>query len=235
MLSEIGRGLLADKQGLDWDRLSNHAAVRQLIAELIPEYAPLAKIDGTREEFHIPGRTVENYRFGTPSGKARFRAVSLAESRNDNDERADGDNNGNGRSNGAGGPLTLMTIRSEGQFNTVVYDDEDLYRGQERRDVILMNPEDLRQRGLSIDQRVRIRSQSGEMRYVLARSFDIRAGNALMYYPEANVLVGRDVDPLSKTPAFKAVKVTVTAEEPATLVQPQNERLAASSPATAHP
>jgi hypothetical protein len=56
-----------------------------------------------------------------------------------------------------------------------------------------------------------------------------------MYHPEANVLVGRDVDPLSKTPAFKAVKVTVTAEEPAILVQPQNERLAASSPATAHP
>jgi len=235
ILSEIGRGLLADKKGLDWDRLSNHAAVRQLIAELIPDYAPIAQIDATRKEFHIPGRAVENYQFGTPSGKARFRPVSLAESREGDDESVNGDNSGNGRSNGAGGPLTLMTIRSEGQFNTVVYDEEDLYRGQERRDVILMNPEDVRQRGLSIDQRVRVRSKSGEMRYVLVRAFDIRAGNALMYYPEANVLVGRDVDPLSKTPAFKAVKVTVTAEEPATLLQPRNGRLAASSPATAHP
>ena len=33
-----------------------------------------------------------------------------------------------------------MTVRSEGQFNTVVYEEEDLYRGQDRRDVILMNP-----------------------------------------------------------------------------------------------
>ena len=32
-----------------------------------------------------------------------------------------------------------MTVRSEGQFNTVVYEEEDIYRGQERRDVILMN------------------------------------------------------------------------------------------------
>ena len=27
-----------------------------------------------------------------------------------------------------------MTLRSEGQFNTVVYEEEDRYRGQERRD-----------------------------------------------------------------------------------------------------
>ena len=29
-----------------------------------------------------------------------------------------------------------MTLRSEGQFNTVVYEDEDVYRGNERRDVV---------------------------------------------------------------------------------------------------
>jgi hypothetical protein len=31
-----------------------------------------------------------------------------------------------------------------------------------------------------------------------------------MYYPEANALVPRKVDPRSKTPAFKAVVATVT-------------------------
>jgi hypothetical protein len=30
-----------------------------------------------------------------------------------------------------------------------------------------------------------------------------------MYYPEANVLVPRDVDPQSKTPAFKSVLIEV--------------------------
>lgn len=37
--------------------------------------------------------------------------------------------------------LRLMTLRSEGQFSTVVYEDEDLYRGNERRDVGMMNAE----------------------------------------------------------------------------------------------
>jgi hypothetical protein len=43
---------------------------------------------------------------------------------------------------------------------------------------------------------------------------DIRAGNALMYYPEANVLVPRTADPASKTPAFKGFPVSLHAEAP---------------------
>jgi hypothetical protein len=43
---------------------------------------------------------------------------------------------------------------------------------------------------------------------VLLRAFDkIKPGNALMYYPEANVLVPRAVDPASRTPTFKHVLV----------------------------
>ncbi len=38
---------------------------------------------------------------------------------------------------------------------------------------------------------------------------EIKAGNALMYYPEANVLVPRRFDPASKTPAFKSVAITI--------------------------
>jgi hypothetical protein len=34
-----------------------------------------------------------------------------------------------------------------------------------------------------------------------------------MYFPEANVLVPREIDPQSKTPAFKHVLVTVEAEQ----------------------
>ncbi len=106
-----------------------------------------------------------------------------------------------------------MTVRSEGQFNTVVYEEHDLYRGQDRRDVILMNPADIERLGLKPDQRVTVRTATGRLDNILARPFaDIRAGNALMYYPEANVLVSRSVDPNSKTPAFKGVVVTVEAQ-----------------------
>ena len=51
------------------------------------------------------------------------------------------------------------------------------------------------------------------LRGILVREFDIRAGNALMYFPEANVLVPTITDPLSKTPGFKGVLVTVVADE----------------------
>jgi hypothetical protein len=37
----------------------------------------------------------------------------------------------------------------------------------------------------------------------------IKLGNAAMYYPEANCLISRSVDPLRKTPAFKCVVVRV--------------------------
>ena len=41
---------------------------------------------------------------------------------------------------------------------------------------------------------------------------DVRPGNAVMYYPAANTLVPRDVDPRSKTPAFKSVLVEIVFE-----------------------
>ena len=102
-----------------------------------------------------------------------------------------------------------MTVRSEGQFNTVVYEEEDVYRGQERRDVILLNPADIERLGLWPDQCVTVRSAAGEMPHILVRPYDIRAGNALMYFPEANVLVPTTTDPESKTPAFKSVVITL--------------------------
>ena len=57
-----------------------------------------------------------------------------------------------------------------------------------------------------------MRSAVGELRGQLVRPYDVRAGNAVMYYPEANVLVPRAVDPRSKTPAFKSVLVELLPE-----------------------
>ena len=102
-----------------------------------------------------------------------------------------------------------MTIRSEGQFNTVVYEDHDRYRGTERRDVILISPADRQRMGLAIDQLVTVRSSAGEMTNVRIREFDVRPGNAAMYYPEANVLVPRAVDSSSGTPSFKNVRIRI--------------------------
>jgi len=194
ILAEIGRKIFAGDSRLDWSKLESHSAIRELIADLIPGYEDMKDIDATKKEFHVPGRVIADYKFPTATGKARFHPIELP------------------AATLSGNQLRLMTMRSEGQFNSVVYDEEDLYRGQERRDVILMNAEDIARLGLNVDQRVRIKSDTGEMHYILVRQFDIRAGNAAMYYPESNVLVSHAVDPLSKTPGFKSVVVTVTAE-----------------------
>ncbi len=198
ILAALGRKLLAGNQTLDWQKLESHSAIRDLIAELIPGYESLKGIETSKQEFHVPGRAIDNYQFPTPTGRAKFFAVPMPQT-----------------PELASQQLRLMTLRSEGQFNSVVYDEEDIYRGQERRDVILMNRDDMRRMGLKVDDKVHIRSDCGQMRYILVREFDIRSGNAAMYYPESNILVPHAVDPLSKTPAFKSVVVSIVKEDPA--------------------
>jgi len=179
--------------------MENTGRIREMIARVVPGFEQLEKIEETKAEFHIPGRTIHEPKFPTPSGLAKLHRHSLP-------PLSEGwlpDHDGQ--------TLRLMTARSEGQFNTVVYEDYDLYRAQDRRDVILMHPDDIASRGLEAEQRVTVTSEVGSMKNILVRSFpQIRAGNALMYYPEANVLVPRRADPQSKTPAFKCVPVTVS-------------------------
>jgi hypothetical protein len=118
LLAALGRRVLGEDGPVKWADLESHQQIRELIAGVIPGLEPLAEIDRTRQEFHIAGRRLEGRRFPTSSGKAKFQPVRLPE-----------------LPPLAECQLRLMTIRSEGQFNTVVYEDEDLYRGQERRDV----------------------------------------------------------------------------------------------------
>lgn len=192
ILCDIADRLLGSAGPVPWKSLQNHCQVRQMIAKIVPGFDALGQIDATKQEFQIAGRTFHQPTFATPTGKARFRDVAIPPLR------------------GSENQLRLMTIRSEGQFNTVVYEEEDIYRGQERRDVILMHPDDIQRLGLQVDQRVVVRSETGTMNNILVRAFDIKPGNAAMYFPEANVLVPKTVDPASKTPAFKSVLVTVT-------------------------
>ncbi len=200
VIAALGERLLGNSP-VAWNELSSLCHLRQMIAKIVPGYAGLAEIDTTRKEFHVGGRIKHTPTFATASGKAVFAADPLP--RRELKDRE----------------VKLMTIRSEGQFNTVVYEEEDLYRGQDRRDVILMARDDIRRLGLKVDQRVVVRSAVGSLT-VLVREFDVRAGNAVMYFPEANVLVPDGVDPRSQTPAFKAVTITI---EPEPLTRPGDE------------
>lgn len=200
VIAELAQRLLGDGGPIDWQSMRDTGHIRQAIAKVIPGYEKIGELDRTKQEFQIGGRTFHEPRFGTAHGRAVLHRHELPPL--------------------LGGPdqLRLMTVRSEGQFNTVVYEDQDIYRGQDRRDVVLLHPDDMRRLGLSENQRVTVRSEAGELPHILVRPYEqIRAGNALMYYPEANVLVPRRADPQSKTPAFKGVVVTI--EPPSRLVE----------------
>jgi molybdopterin-dependent oxidoreductase alpha subunit len=191
VIASLGERLLGEMSPVNWKALRQHCHLRQMIGQIIPGYEKLAAIDRTHEEFQVGGRTFHTPRFGTPSGKAQFAVHPIPPLP------------------GSGAQLRLMTVRSEGQFNTVVYEEEDIYRGQDRRNVILLSGADIERLGLRVDQRVTVHSAAGSLSGILVRDYDIRAGNALMYFPEANVLVPTTTDPDSKTPAFKSVLVTV--------------------------
>lgn len=107
--------------------------------------------------------------------------------------------------------LSLITARSYGQHNTVVYKQGDVYRGMPHRHTILMNRVDLAAAGLRAHQRVQVQGEAGRIDDVEIIPGEIRAGAALMFYPEANVLMRPVVDPRSGTPAFKRVPVLVRA------------------------
>ena len=59
--------------------------------------------------------------------------------------------------------LILMPVRSEGQFNIMVYDTEDRYRSISRRDVILINKNDMKALGLPENDQVTIKNTTGTM------------------------------------------------------------------------
>ncbi|MEX2169331.1 MAG: FdhF/YdeP family oxidoreductase [Pirellulales bacterium] len=181
------------KSVIDWRSMQDTGKIRDAIAKIVPGFEQIGGIDETKQEFQIQGRTFHSPRFATPDGRARLHFHSLPDLQAADD-----------------GELRLMTIRSEGQFNTVVYEDYDLYRGIDRRDVILLHPDDLARLNLADGDLVTVHGPAGSMPRIRATKFDaIRPGNVAMYYPEANVLVSRHLDPASKTPAFKCVAVTV--------------------------
>jgi molybdopterin-dependent oxidoreductase alpha subunit len=189
IVAEIAERVLGSVSPVDWQRTRQHDHIRGMIAAIIPGFAEIEKIHQSKREFHIAGRILHTPSFPTPSGRANFLPHPLP-----NTELPPAH-------------LRLMTVRSEGQFNTVVYEEEDIYRGQDRRDVILLNRTDIERLGLRVNQRVTVRSVVGVLPGILVREFDIRAGNALMYFPEANVLVPSRTDPHSHTPAFKNVLI----------------------------
>lgn len=195
VIARIAQGILGSGGPLDWRSMQDTNRIRDAIARVVPGFDEIKDIGSTKKEFQLAGRTFHTPQFPTRNGKAQLRVHSLPELA------------------GTGNELRLMTIRSEGQFNTVVYEDYDLYRGIEGRFVILIHPDDIARLGFEPWQRITVKSFAGVMPGIQITPFaKIRPGNVAMYYPECNVLVPRASDPRSRTPSFKSVPVTLHAD-----------------------
>lgn len=188
IICDIAHRVLGDNP-VDWKRLKDHKEVRALIAEAIPGWKEIGTIDETKGEFTIEGRIFHTPKFKTPSGKAIMHNIELPEHDDDS--------------------LKMMTIRSEGQFNTVVYEEHDIYRGIPHRYCVFMSQEDADRLNIKDGEMVKVKGEAGELDNIEAVVGAIKKGVVAMFYPESNVLIKPNVDSRSKTPAFKCAPVQI--------------------------
>jgi len=188
---------------VDWDWLiADYSRIRNKIAETMPRlFQRFNRRLDSPGGFYL-GNTARDRQWNTRSGKARFMAHTIPDLTL------------------PPGQLRMMTLRSHDQFNTTVYSNNDRYRGiKGTRMVVMMNEDDIAERGLSVGQKVTLVShtrEDGKQRQASGfevRAYDLPRGCCATYFPEANVLVSKDSFAKgSRTPLSKFVPVTVEPE-----------------------
>jgi molybdopterin-dependent oxidoreductase alpha subunit len=205
IVAGLAKATLPSNPLIDWDRwVGNYGLIRDAIEITFPKiFHDFNARMWTSGGFHRPLDPVER-KWPTPSGRANFvRPTSLVV----DDDVPDGPE-----------VLRLMTVRSDDQFNTTIYDQDDSFRGiKGSRRVLLMNIDDIKARGFEVGQQVTAETvvNDGVVRSVAGLKvvpYDIPRGCAAGYYPELNPLV-----PLwhhakeAKVPASKSIPVRLLA------------------------
>ncbi|MEX3936647.1 FdhF/YdeP family oxidoreductase [Paraburkholderia phymatum] len=206
ILAGLAKAALKDHSTIDWDAWrDDYSRVRQAIAQTYPEiFHDFDARMWTPGGFPRPLPARER-KWQTKSGKAEFLVPDELGEDPDMPEREPG-------------ALRLMTLRSDSQFNTTIYNHDDRFRGiKGTRMVLLLNRADMAMRGLHQGDRVTLEtiSDDGIERRVAGFAvvpYDIPPGCAAGYYPECNPLL-----PLwhyakeSKVPGAKSIPVRVVA------------------------
>jgi molybdopterin-dependent oxidoreductase alpha subunit len=192
ILAAIGKQLLPNSP-VNFDTFSQHNTLRDTIASTIPGMEQLKDISIAKQEFHIRNRIMHSPEFKTPSQKARF-IVHPIPVANPHKETY---------------PFLLASVRSEGQFNSIIYEETDSYRHNAGRNTLLLSQADMQGMGLTQGDKVDVISRHGTMKAMTLQAFDLPQGNVLAYYPEANVLSEHKLDPRSQTPNFKSIPVKI--------------------------
>ena len=174
----------------------NYDRIRSLIERVVPGFDDFNRRVLEPGGFYLPN-PAKNRIWETASGKASFSQANM-----------DAFTVSSGR-------LILQTLRSHDQFNTTIYGLDDRYRGiANARRIILVNPDDLRERGIAPCSPVDITSIWGDERRTVhsftAIPYEMPRGCAAAYFPEANVLVPATSQAEgSGTPTSKAVEIEI--------------------------
>ena len=198
IVTGFARAALGDAGGIPWSWLEkDYALVRDLVARVVPGFEDFERRVRAPGGFFVPNPPREGT-FPTPSGRALLTVNPLP------------------ASTLAPGELVLTTVRSHDQFNSTVFGLDDRYRGiRGERAVLLMNADEVRERGFAAEQLVDLTSAAGTLRHLHVIPYDLPRGTVAAYFPEANAVVpAGHVDPATGTPASKSVPVRVAASVP---------------------
>jgi molybdopterin-dependent oxidoreductase alpha subunit len=204
VVAGLAKAILPANPKLDWDAwCGDYARVREAIAGSYPAiFADFNERIKNPSGFDRPLPARERI-WTTPNGKANF--ISPRSLSEDPDLPLVRE-----------GVLTLITVRSNDQFNTTVYGYSDRLRGiHGTRMVVLMNKDDMVDRQVADGDEVDLLGAAGDNVHRIVRqlrvvTYDVPRGCCVGYYPECNPLL-----PLwhyaegSKVPAAKSIPVRV--------------------------
>ncbi len=158
--------------------------IRDALAAIVPGYEQIAEIDKNKQEFQVGGRTFHQANFPTYNGRANSSTHQLPEIQGQGERE-----------------LRLMTIRSEGAVqHRRLRRLRPLPRRRTPRRHSACILTTFAGCGVDLGMTVAVHGLAGTLRRRAdcIRSSEIRPGNAAMYYPEANVLVSRHLDPFEQ-------------------------------------
>jgi molybdopterin-dependent oxidoreductase alpha subunit len=202
IVSQLANEVL-DAPSLNWGELcSNYDHIRDLMERSLKGFEDYNDRVRLPEGFALPNAPRDERRFDTSDGKALFTTHVLPEMSVE------------------GNQYVMMTLRSHDQYNTTIYGLHDRYRGiHGHRRVVLMNAEDMVQRGWKTRQIVNITSHfNDEERHSerwMVIPYDIPRGNLATYFPEANSLVPlHSTAAVSNTPTSKWIVCSLSDSTP---------------------
>ena len=204
IIASIAKAALPPNPRVKWNEwAADYARIRDLIEATYPDQFADFNDRMTEPGGFYRGNSARERNWKTDSGKAEFTLPA--------DLSALG-------GDPVDGAFTLVTLRSNDQFNTTVYGFSDRLRGLSGdRMIVLISPGDMARAGLAEGQRVALVTavDDGVTRRVeglTVTPYDLPAGCVAAYYPEANPLVPVALhDRASKTPAYKGVPVRIEA------------------------